>query len=196
MSEEEKLASVLIVDDTPANLDVLQDMLASSGYEMLIAINGESALKQAEYAGPDIILLDVMMPGINGFETCRRLKQQESTREIPVIFMTALSDTADKVQGFEVGGVDYVTKPLQHEEVLARIETHLTLRNLQRELQLLNEDLERRVKERTAEVSEAYDKLHKAHRQLEHRVRELDGRDRLVHLQMQSITIDQPYVPY
>ena len=193
MTEETKLASILIVDDTPANLEVLQDMLASSGFELLIAINGESAIKQAEYANPDIILLDVMMPGIDGFETCRRLKTGESTRDIPVIFMTALSDTADKVQGFGVGGVDYVTKPLQHEEVLARIDTHLTLRNLQRELQAVNEGLEKRVEERTAELSDAYDQLHKAHRQLEHRVRELDGRDRLVHLQMRSTSLDKAY---
>ena len=141
----------MIVDDTPANLEVLQDMLANQGFELLIATSGESALKQAEYAQPDIILLDVMMPGIDGFETCRRFKEQESTSEIPVIFMTALSETSDKVRGFSVGGVDYVTKPLQHEEVLLRVNTHLTIRNLQLELQAVNADLERRVAERTAD---------------------------------------------
>jgi two-component system sensor histidine kinase/response regulator len=134
-------ATILLVDDSPTNLHVLLSYLKDSGFETLIARSGEGALRQVEYAQPDIILLDVMMPGIDGFETCRRLKNNEATREIPILFMTALSDTVDKVRGFEAGGVDYITKPLQHEEVLARINTHLMIRNLQKQLQEKNREL-------------------------------------------------------
>jgi signal transduction histidine kinase len=127
-------ATVLIIDDVPANLDLLFKHLHRSGYRVLVAQDGQTAVRQAEYAQPDIILLDVMMPGIDGFETCRRLKANEITQEIPVIFMTALADTANKVRGFEVGAIDYVTKPFDRQEVLARLETHLTIRNLQKNL--------------------------------------------------------------
>lgn len=131
---ETSKATVLIIDDVPANLDLLFKHLHRSGYRVLVAQDGQTAVRQAEYAQPDIILLDVMMPGIDGFETCRRLKTNEITREIPVIFMTALADTANKVRGFEVGAIDYVTKPFDRQEVLARLETHLTIRNLQKNL--------------------------------------------------------------
>jgi two-component system sensor histidine kinase ChiS len=150
---------ILIVDDIPTNLEVLLDVLFDSGFEVLVALDGESAIEQVEYAQPDIILLDVMMPGIDGFETCRRLKKNPSTKNTPVIFMTALSDTVDKVKGFELGAVDYITKPLQHEEVLARVNTHLTLQKLQKqlkkanlELEQANSLLEKRVEERTIEL--------------------------------------------
>jgi signal transduction histidine kinase len=126
--------TILIVDDNPTNLGVLFDYLRESGFKVLIAQDGEGALQRALYAKPDIILLDVMMPGINGFETCRQLKKNADTADIPVIFMTALSETVDKVRGFKLGAVDYVTKPLQHEEVLARIQTHLTVRKQNKEL--------------------------------------------------------------
>lgn len=134
-------ATILLVDDSPTNLQVLLNYLKETGFETLIARSGEGALRQVEYAQPDIILLDVMMPGIDGFETCRRLKQNEATRDIPVLFMTALSETVDKIRGFKAGGVDYITKPLQHEEVLARINTHLTIRKLQQQLQEKNQEL-------------------------------------------------------
>ena len=127
-------AVVLMVDDTPANLGVLYELLSEASYDVLVAEDGESALERAAYARPDLILLDVMMPGIDGFETCRRLKERPDTRDIPVIFMSALSDTVDKVKGLRLGAVDYVTKPFQHEEVLARVHTHLTLQRLKREL--------------------------------------------------------------
>lgn len=150
---------ILIVDDIPTNLEVLLDVLFDSGFEVLVALDGESAIEQVEYAQPDIILLDVMMPGIDGFETCRRLKNNPNTKNTPVIFMTALSDTVDKVKGFELGAVDYITKPLQHEEVLARVNTHLTLQKLQQQLKKANLDLEqanslleKRVQERTIEL--------------------------------------------
>ncbi len=128
-------ATILIVDDTPANLSVLVDTLSETGYKLMVAEDGEDAIAQTARAQPDLVLLDVMMPGVDGFETCRRLKAQPGTRDIPVIFMTALADTAEKVRGFSAGAVDYITKPIQHEEALARISTHLTIRRLRHELQ-------------------------------------------------------------
>jgi signal transduction histidine kinase len=130
----EQKDTILIVDDNPTNLGVLFDYLRGAGFKVLIAEDGNGAIQRATYAQPDIILLDVLMPGIDGFETCRLLKKNEETSDIPVIFMTALSETVDKVRGFELGAVDYITKPLQHEEVLARIRTHLTIRKQNKEL--------------------------------------------------------------
>ena len=127
--------TILIVDDTPANLGVLVETLGAAGYQLMVAEDGEEALAQTEQTRPDLILLDVMMPGIDGFETCRRLKARANTRDVPVLFMTALSETTDKVKAFAAGAVDYITKPIEHEEAMARVQTHLTLRRLQRELQ-------------------------------------------------------------
>lgn len=126
--------TILMVDDTPANLGVLVETLSGAGYALMVAEDGEEALAQTRRTTPDLILLDVMMPGLDGFETCRRLKAQPATRDIPVLFMTALHETADKVKAFAAGGVDYITKPIEHEEALARIRTHLQLRRLQRQL--------------------------------------------------------------
>ncbi len=134
--------TILVVDDNVTNLNILLDYLNELSYKVLIAANGEQALQQLQHIHPDVILLDVMMPGIDGFETCRRLKANEATQDIPVIFMTALTDTVDKIRGFAVGGVDYITKPFQHEEVLARLNAHLMIRKLQQELQQKNRDLE------------------------------------------------------
>jgi DNA-binding response OmpR family regulator len=145
MTEEKD--TILIVDDSPTNLGVLFDYLRNSGFKVLVAEDGEGALQRAGYARPDIILLDVLMPGLDGFETCRRLKANEETKNIPVIFMTALSDTVDKLKGFEAGAVDYVTKPVEVAEVLARIRTHLTLRNLQKQLQTANNTLTEKLQE-------------------------------------------------
>lgn len=127
--------TILIVDDNQVESKLLLHYLKRVGFGVLVAANGESALEQAHAAGPDLILLDVLMPGMDGFETCHHLKADEVTKDVPVIFMTALSDTADKVKGFEFGAVDYVTKPIQPQELLARINTHLTIRNLQKSLQ-------------------------------------------------------------
>jgi len=131
-------AKILIVDDVPENISVLFEFLIQQGYDVSIAPDGESAIEVVDNDPPDLILLDVMMPGIDGFETCRRLKADERHREIPVIFMTALSDTVDKVKGFQLGAVDYVTKPMQQDEVLVRIRAHLTIRRLQQELRERN----------------------------------------------------------
>jgi len=126
--------SILIVDDTPVNLAVLVDYLTDYGFNIRIARTGETALQRVHYDAPDIILLDVLMPGIDGFETCRLLKADAATAEIPVIFMTSLASAEDKIRGFEVGAVDYVTKPLQQAEVLARITTHLQQHKMTQQL--------------------------------------------------------------
>lgn len=118
-------AAVLLVDDEPANLGILHESLQSKGYMVLVATDGFAALESVRRMPPDVIVLDARMPGIDGFETCRRLKENLGTRDIPVIFMTGLSDTEHIVQGFQVGGVDYVTKPVVIEELLARIATHV-----------------------------------------------------------------------
>jgi two-component system, sensor histidine kinase and response regulator len=127
--------TLLIVDDIPANVKFLLDFLTEAGFKVLVAKEGKAAIKKAEYAHPDLILLDVMMPGLDGFKVCEILKSQENTQDIPIMFMTALSETVDKVKGFSLGAVDYVTKPIQHEEVLSRITTHLKLRKLQQQLE-------------------------------------------------------------
>ena len=165
--------TVLIIDDTPANVGILVEYLEGRKVRVAVAQEGEEGLARAEFVRPDLILLDVMMPGMDGFETCRRLKASETTRDIPVIFMTALSEVQDKISGFTSGGVDYVTKPFQIDEVWARVTTHLALRHAQKllaeqnaqlqqeiamrrraeeDLQAANNALEERVAERTAEL--------------------------------------------
>jgi DNA-binding NtrC family response regulator len=133
---------ILIVDDTPGNLQLVSDALEPQGYEILVAPSGHAALKIAARARPDLILLDVMMPGQNGFEVCRELQSEEATRAIPVIFITAKTDKESIVQGFRVGGVDYITKPFQEEEVLSRVATHLRISQLTRELREKNDALQ------------------------------------------------------
>lgn len=130
--------AVLIVDDIPTNIKVLVDLLNESGFNISVAKSGESALEKVQKVSPDLILLDVMMPGIDGFETCNRLKANPRTKDIPVIFMTALSDTVDKVKGLKLGAVDYITKPIHQDEVLARINVHLELRKAR--LRLVQEE--------------------------------------------------------
>ena len=127
--------SILIVDDTPNNIRLLFDVLDSAGFDISVVRNGETALEKLHHIQPDLILLDVMMPGIDGFETCRRVKSNPETRDIPIIFMTALSDTEHKVSGLKIGAIDYITKPIQVEEVLARVNVHLDLRNAQIKVQ-------------------------------------------------------------
>ncbi len=137
--------TVLIVDDNPINLGVVSDYLEDYGFEIMVAQDGESGLTKAIKGQPDLILLDVVMPGIDGFETCCRLKAHQATQEIPIIFMTALTSTEDKVKGFEVGAVDYITKPIQQEEVMARATTHLRIRDLARQLKEQNQHLEKKA---------------------------------------------------
>ncbi|MEM9217337.1 MAG: response regulator [Cyanobacteria bacterium P01_F01_bin.150] len=189
MNEDiDKKLRILVVDDNPTNLRVLSDSIRhEKEWNILFATDGESAIEQVLYAKPDLILLDVMMPGVDGFETCRRLKSQNVTNSIPVIFMTALSDTTHKVQGLELGAVDYITKPFQKEEVLARVRLHLKLSQLnqnlkcqnellaekiiekeaaENQIRLLAQELEHRVEQRTEELALSYQKLQQAQLQM------------------------------
>ncbi len=172
--------NILIVDDTPANLELLNTILTRAGYDVCVAVDGTTGLEGARYGQPDLILLDIMMPGMNGYDVCRHLKKDETTRHIPVIFISALDDALDKVRAFTVGGTDYIAKPFQFKEVLARVQNQLTIRDLQQQLRdrnahlqqeihdrtvaeaevrQLNEQLEQRVAQRTAELESANRKL-------------------------------------
>ena len=136
---------VLLVDDNPTNLQVLQHTLAPLGLKLFAAKSGEDALTVALRARPQLVLLDVMMPGIDGFEVCRRLKADAATRDAAVIFLSALDDTDSKVRGLELGAVDFITKPFEAEEVIARVRVHATIQRLQREVAARNAELEREV---------------------------------------------------
>ena len=153
--------AILLVDDNPTNLQLLFETLDGRGFKLLVAKDGNAALAIVRKARPNLILLDIMMPEIDGYEVCRQLKADPTLAEIPVIFLSALTDTKDKVQGLDMGAVDYITKPFQPDEVIARVNTHLTIYRLKKaldeknkELQEVNEFLEERVKERTAELVE------------------------------------------
>ncbi len=137
-------ADILIVDDTPDNLRLLSTMLLENGYKVRKAINGERALQAVEAVPPDLILLDIMMPGMNGYEVCGQLKKSEQTKRIPVIFVSALDDAFDKVLAFDVGGADYISKPFRVQEVLARVQHQLMIRQQEQQLMLQNEQLQLR----------------------------------------------------
>jgi len=162
-----KQATVLIVDDIPENIALLLNTLRDAEFHVLVAESGKSALERLKYVIPDVILLDVAMPGLNGFQTCLRIKRNPATAQIPILFLTAHDEVINKVHGFQIGGVDYITKPIEVEEVLVRIETHITLNRLQREIKSQNKTLEVRVQERTAELEEEIErrKEHEAGRQ-------------------------------
>ena len=152
-------SKILVVDDTPANLEVITASLSSVGYTVATAISGERALKRLKNYHPDLILLDIQMPGIDGFETCQQLKQNPDTAKIPVIFITALSDVENMAKGFSLGAVDYIGKPFQELELLTRVKTHLQLKQL-------NQDLEKRVEERTQSLEKALAQLQESQLQL------------------------------
>ena len=158
---KQRKPAILIIDDDSNNLAIVSALLEEYSYAIYIAEDGESGISRALLARPDLILLDVLMPGMDGFETCRRLKAIADTRDIPVIFMTALAEMDHKVKGFAAGAVDYITKPLQREEVLARVAVHLRIRHLAKELQDANELLERRVAERTLTLARINEELQK-----------------------------------
>lgn len=153
---------ILIVDDTPNNLRFLSTMLLEQGYEVRKAINGQMALRSVQTEPPNLILLDIRMPDMNGYEVCQKLKAEAQTKEIPVIFLSALDDPMDKVMAFDVGGVDYITKPFQFEEVLVRVKTHLMMHQLQKQLQDQNERLQQEIRQREqveAKLREANERL-------------------------------------
>ena len=142
------LGKILIVDDNPSNLKVLYTYLQQAGYQVLVADDGLAGLEVVSNSQPELILLDVMMPGIDGFEVCRQLKANQESKHIPVIFLTALSETVNKVKGFEVGGVDYITQPIENEEVVARVRTHLTITRMRHKLQQQNKELQAEIERR------------------------------------------------
>ncbi|GCL42477.1 hybrid sensor histidine kinase/response regulator [Anabaena sp. FACHB-1250] len=160
-----KQSIILVVDDNPTNLEILDHALNQEGYKVRIEAEGLNVMKQARLSIPDLILLDIMLPDINGFEVCQQLKADPLTKSIPIIFMTALADTVDKIKGLNLGAVDYITKPFQKQELLARVRGHLQLRELTKTLEIQNQqlielksELENRVAERTAELSQALEK--------------------------------------
>ncbi|MGD0301269.1 MAG: hybrid sensor histidine kinase/response regulator [Bryobacteraceae bacterium] len=153
------VANILIVDDDAANLKLLEDMLRQQGYEVYSFPRGRLALAAAEQKPPDLILLDINMPEMNGYELCERLKSTAALSDVPVIFLSALSEIEDKVKAFQYGAVDYLSKPFRFEEVNARVQTHLKLHELQRALKLQNERLEEAVATRTQELAEASRRL-------------------------------------
>lgn len=150
---------VMIVDDTPDNLGLLSEILHARGYEVSAFPSGKMALDGASQNPPDIVLLDIMMPEMNGFQVCRQLKSMEHLKNIPVIFLSALEDASNKIKAFSQGGVDYITKPFHEEEVLARVQVQLSIRSLQHKLQEQNKNLEKTVEQRTKDLSQANAKL-------------------------------------
>ncbi|MFP4455732.1 MAG: response regulator [Desulfonatronovibrio sp.] len=159
MKKEQNQELIMIVDDTPDNLGLLSEILHTRGYAVSAFPSGKMALNAASQNPPDLVLLDIMMPEMDGFQVCRQLKSIEHLQDIPVIFLSALEDASNKIKAFSQGGVDYVTKPFHEEEVLARVEAQLRIRSLQRRLQEQNKNLEKTVEQRTKELSQANAKL-------------------------------------
>lgn len=146
--KKSSIADILVVDDTPDNLRLLSDLLTNNGYKVRNVTNGKMALDAAQLKPPDLILLDIMMPGIDGYEVCRQLKLNKETSQVPIIFLSAKNEVEDKVQGFGLGGVDYITKPYQSAEVLARIENQLRISDLQKKLRKKNQQLQQEIHDR------------------------------------------------
>ena len=161
-NESETKGSVLVVDDNPDNLRLLTAMLTDKGYKVRPAPSGSLALQSVRSTLPDLVLLDIKMPEMDGYEVCRRLKADERTRDVPVLFISALTEVTDKIKGFGVGGVDYITKPFQHEEVLARVETHVSLSRMHKRLQqevMERVRIEKELKKTHDELSQALSEL-------------------------------------
>ncbi|AFY83077.1 two-component system response regulator [Oscillatoria acuminata] len=185
---------ILIVDDTQDNLRYLATILTEEGYKVRKALNGQMALKACRVVVPDLILLDIMMPDMSGYQVCEILKENEATREIPVIFLSALDDAFDKVKAFNVGGIDYISKPFQLEEVLARIQTQLLRRDAELKIQQLNAELETRVQERTLQLEESNQELVqeiKERKQLQERLLHLALHDPLTNLPNRALFMER-----
>jgi PleD family two-component response regulator len=156
LEPEYERGKILIVDDTVSVINMIKTALSNESYQILIATSGENAIKSAKIAQPDLILLDILMPEMDGYEACRRLKSDEETKDIPVLFMSALTEVFDKVKAFNLGAVDYVTKPLNVEELQARVHTQVKLSKMQRKLKDTNKWLEEKVEERTRELKKSH----------------------------------------
>lgn len=169
ISTYKKKISILVVDDIAENLQILESTLTKQGYQVRCAKNGSIALRGASTIVPDLILLDIRMPGLDGYQVCQKLKADRQTRDIPIIFLSALDDVTDKVKAFEVGGVDYISKPIQVQEVLARVKNQISLQLANAEIIELNQNLEQKVHQRTVELKTAVCKLR----------REIDERQRI-----------------
>jgi putative two-component system response regulator len=146
---------IMVIDDTPANLDVLSDILQGAGFQVVLFPRASSALRTIGKDPPDMILLDIIMPEMDGFDLCAKLKANAATAEIPVIFLSALNETTNKVKAFSIGGVDYITKPFQQEEVLARVRTHLSIGQMRQKLETYSHQLEKLVQEKVKEISDS-----------------------------------------
>ncbi len=155
MNDNERRDTIMIVDDTPANLKVLQELLLEEGYRVVAFPRAPMAIKSLDRTQPDLILMDIMMPDMDGFEACRVIKSMPGGKDIPIIFLSALSDTLDKIKAFGSGGVDYITKPFQKDEVVARIHTHISMRRMQQELSRHNRELTKMVDEKVREISDS-----------------------------------------
>jgi putative two-component system response regulator len=186
--EQTKLGTLLVVDDTPDNIDVLKGIFCEE-YNVKVATNGEKALSIAESALPDLILLDIMMPDMDGYEVCARLKQIESTRDIPVIFVTALTEVVNEEKGFQTGCVDYLTKPVSPSVAIARVKTHLALRQAQQELKEWNSNLKGRVKGLSSLVTEKVKRLGSVD------VDQRRIRDEWLELQVRQLNMMDPELP-
>lgn len=169
---------VLIVDDIPSNLNFLSEVLHLEGIGVMLATSGADALEIARYKHPDLILLDIAMPMMDGYEVCAKLKSNPATQDIPVIFLTARTEPEDILKGFHTGAVDYILKPFNATELIARVRTHLELRSKTEELKTLNAQLEEQVKQRTSEISQAYRSLTETNRKLEQAYQELSNLDK------------------
>src|SRR5256886_16380704 len=166
---------ILIIDDAPANIQTLSTILKERGYDINIATDGRQGLELLERIRPDLILLDIMMPEMDGFETCRRIKASATWREIPIVFLTAKTDTGDIVRAFELGAVDYVAKPFNAHELLARVNTHLTLAHLHREnerllLNVLPASIANKLKQQVGIIDRKSTRLNSSHSQISYAV--------------------------
>ena len=167
------LGEIVVVDDTVANLQLLSGLLKEIGYDVRSCLNGKLALKSIAFSPPDLVLLDINMPEMNGYQVCEILKANELTRNIPVIFISALNETFDKVKAFEVGGVDYISKPFQAEEVLARVETHLQMHKMKKQLQETNFIQAQQLTEQNRQLLELNQALETANQELQNNYKKL-----------------------